>query len=101
MAASTNRYTNLLAVPSDISIEYFQDADLSKRAKERGYNFFTNGYVHGLKLVKTSTETMIDVGAKCYRSMRKSETPHIINLTIDTEKKNITERHCSCKAGYL
>ena len=63
--------TNLSSVPNDLSMEYFSDADLTKRAQERGYNFFTNGYVHGVRLFTTSDELCVDVAAKCYRSMKK------------------------------
>ncbi|KAJ8306777.1 hypothetical protein KUTeg_015673, partial [Tegillarca granosa] len=66
-----------------------------------GIIFFTNGYVHGIKLHGSNKESCVDVGAKCYRSMKKSETPHCITLTIDAEEKDITERHCTCKAGQF
>jgi len=91
--------TNLSSVPNDLSMEYFSDADLTKRAQERGYNFFTNGYVHGVRLFTTSDELCVDVAAKCYRSMKKNEHPHAVSLTINRKDKIFTERHCSCQAG--
>ncbi|XP_064615112.1 uncharacterized protein LOC135479239 [Liolophura sinensis] len=95
MAAGSN--FNLL--PQEISTDYFGDANvLTKRAKERGYNFFVNGYVHALK-VNSSSKNIVDISAKCYRSMRKSEQPHRIDMTIHTQERRITDSHCSCKAG--
>lgn len=91
---------NLTSIPSDISLDYFKNTSISKRAKERGYNYFMNSYVHALKLYKSSDES-IDIAAKCFRSMRKSEAPHKINMTITITTSSITESHCSCKAGYV
>ncbi|XP_062585783.1 uncharacterized protein LOC134247430 [Saccostrea cucullata] len=87
---------NLDFIPSDISLDYFKNIVLSKRSKERGYNFFINGYINALKLFK-SNDTSVDISAKCFRSMRKSEAPHKINMTITTSA--ITESLCTCKAG--
>ena len=54
----------------------------SSLAKERGYNFFINGYVHAVILF-SSTDKILDITTKCYRSLRKNEDPHKINMTIN------------------
>ncbi|XP_052704544.1 uncharacterized protein LOC128180458 [Crassostrea angulata] len=89
---------NLTSIPLDISLDYFKNTSISKRAKERGYNYFMNSYAHALNLYKSSDES-IDIAAKCFRSMRKSEAPHKINMTITITTSSISESHCSCKAG--
>jgi hypothetical protein len=85
-------------IPVDISLDYFKNVTVSSRAKERGYNFFINGYVHAVKLYHTS-EKKVEIAAKCYRSMKKSEAPHKVNMTIDCNACVIDESHCSCQAG--
>ena len=42
MLASANA---LDIIPVDVSIEFFKSVVVSSRAKERGYNFFINGYM--------------------------------------------------------
>ena len=95
MAATTNA---LNIISPDISIEFFKNVTLSSRAKERGYNFFINGYVHAVKIYSTTDKT-VEITAKCYRSMKKSEDPHKVNMTIDCNKCAIDDSHCSCQVG--
>lgn len=49
-----------------------------------------NSYVHALKLYKSSDKS-IDIAAKCFRSMRKSEAPHKMNMTITITTSSVSE----------
>ena len=95
MAASANA---LDIIPADVLVEFFKSVVVSSRANEREYNIFINGYVHAVKLF-TSTDKIIDITAKCYRSMRKNVDPNKINMTINCNLCVIDESHCSCQAG--
>ena len=75
--------TDLSVLPESFGIDFFGDEALSKRSKERGYCFSHEGYVHRITLHAEHTE--VSAKARCYRSMRKSETPHTLNLIIDRE----------------
>ncbi|XP_061183515.1 uncharacterized protein LOC133191793 [Saccostrea echinata] len=57
-----------------------------------------NGYLHAVKLY-TSTNKNVEITAKCYWSMKKSEDPHKINMTINYDVCVIDDSHCSCQAG--
>ena len=55
---------------------------------ERGVNFFIEGYLHdviGHHHVESQT---FYLRALCFRSLRKSEPPHKLRLTISTKQPN-------------
>ena len=43
----------------------------------------------------------VDITTKCYRTMRKNEQPHKINITVRKDEKVISDSRCSCVAGYV
>lgn len=69
---------------------------------ERGVNFFIEGYLHNV-LVKHHRESKtFYFRARCYRSLRKSESPHKIKLAISTEQPfDVLASSCTCVAGSL
>lgn len=69
---------------------------------ERGVNFFIEGYFHNV-LVKHHIESKtFYFRARCYRSLRKSESPHQIKLAISTEQPfDVLASSCTCVAGSL
>ena len=69
---------------------------------ERGVNFFIEGYLHNV-LVKHHRESKtFYFRARCYRSLRKSESPHKIKLAICTEQPfDVLASSCTCVAGSL
>ena len=97
--------TNISSIKFEVGISLFGDTPLTKRSKERGYLFFSQGYVHETVIYKNNDSDVVEIKAKCYRSMRKSQPPHKINLIIsptqqdDGRKNRITESTCSCVAG--
>ena len=97
MAASANAFN---IMPVDFSIEFFKSLVVWSRGKERGYNFFINGFVHAVKLF-SSTDKIIDITAKFYRYIRKNEDPHKINMTINCNLCVIDDSYCSCQAGLV
>ena len=69
---------------------------------ERGVNFFIEGYLHNV-LVKYHRESKtFYFRARCYRSLRKSESPHKIKLAIATEQPfDVLASSCTSVAGSL
>ena len=43
----------------------------------------------------------VDIKAKCYKSMRKNEPPHKVNITVRINEKYISDSSCSCVAGKV
>ena len=99
MAAKLNN------IPFSLNITWLEiNGILSQRSREQGSRFFREGYIHGVTLgvAKTGSSTTVDassttVDAKCYRSMRKSEPPHKLFLTVADDK--LEDALCSCTAG--
>ena len=67
------------------------------KSLERGLNYYVQGYIHDVKIF--NEKNVVQVTAKCWRSMRKSEKPHQLNLTLST--RSITDSFCSCTAGQV
>lgn len=80
--------TKLDILANIINIEYFKDKTLTGRSKEQGYSYFTLGYIYSVNLCKINDDE-VDIVAKCYRSLRKNELPHKVNMTIKTSEKCI------------
>ena len=87
--------TILDVLPNTINVDYFKDKTLTGRSKDQGYNYFTLGYIHSVYLCEISANE-VDITAKCYRSMRKNEQPHKINITVRKDEKVISDSRCSC-----
>ncbi|XP_078000273.1 uncharacterized protein LOC144452932 isoform X1 [Glandiceps talaboti] len=96
---AANSYGDRLqSVPDDISIAYLPGvSSLSTKAQDKGLNYFTQGYVHDIKINNASND--LKVLARCWRSMRKSESPHKIEVDISRVLRKVTNANCSCKAG--
>ncbi|XP_038064883.1 uncharacterized protein LOC119735247 [Patiria miniata] len=90
--------TRVDILPKAVDLNSFGKEQISKRSRVRGYNFFKNGYVHkiALELLK---EGEVAVQGKCFRSMRKSDTPHSLNVCFGRDQGLIAESRCSCVAG--
>jgi hypothetical protein len=71
-----------------------------KEVGEKGYKFFTENYIHNV-FVKEDYRGSCFVKALCFRSQRKSEAPHAVNITLKSEDGRgiVTEANCSCKAA--
>jgi hypothetical protein len=87
--------TKLDVLPHVVNIEYFKDKSLTGRSKEQGYNYYTLGYIHSVNLFKINDDE-VDIKAKCYKSMRKNEPPHKVNITVRINEKYISDSNCSC-----
>lgn len=94
---------DLRKIPDQISVSFLKEhANISERVLEKGLNYFSNGYIHEIKIydMKTTSENLqceLRVEAKCWRSMRKNEDPHKVEIEIKGNK--IPEALCNCKAG--
>ena len=47
----------------------------------------------------TDSDRVVQVSAKCWRSMKKNDTPHKLCIHIPTNKQTLSESYCSCKNG--
>ena len=85
-------------IPSDLSLKYHPDYNkISQKARQRGLNYFLQGYIHEIS-IKTDNNIIL-IKAKCYRSYRKSQSPHHLRVDIDNDRQKISESYCTCTAG--
>ena len=85
-----------------------------KNAGEKSYKFFREGYVFGIHTATVEDNSgherqasgtqgglLFHVKGRCYRSLRKSEDPHHLFLSLsDSEGQALVcEAHCSWKGG--
>ena len=69
---------------------------------ERDVNFFIEGYLHNVLVKHHKENKTFYFRALCYRSLRKSESPHKIRLAISTEQPyDVLASSCTCVAGSL
>ena len=69
---------------------------------ERGVNFCIEGYIHNVFAKHHAESDRFYFRALCYRSLRKSETPHKIKLAISVkEPYDVLGSSCTCVAGSL
>jgi hypothetical protein len=50
------------------------------KALEKGLNYFTQDYIHNIKI--SEARGAIRVDARCWRSMRKSQDPRNLHVEI-------------------
>ncbi len=107
-AKKTMRWTDsLLGIPDNISISFLQGSSSHpQRILDKALNYYTQGYIHDIRIAtterdvtgpSTSSSNSVHVRGRCWRSMRKNESPHTVFLDIGREK--VSDAHCSCKAG--
>ena len=90
--------TKLDVLQHTLNFDYLKEKPLTGRTKDLGYNYFTLGYIHSINFCEIS-DAEVDIKAKCYRSMRKNEAPHKVNITVRKDEKKISDSSCSCVAG--
>ena len=83
-------------VPDDFAAKYLP-YEPTLRQKQRANAFNKGSYLHSLKIFKDASKN-ICLSGKIYRSMRKSDPPHQVNIDINCTEKKVTEAHCDCKA---
>ena len=89
--------SSLDLLPEDLSLSCFGEEKLTQRSKRQGYRFFVQGYLHKLSVSEHHGDVVAK--AKCFRSMRKNEAPHALNVCFDAATKLISLSSCNCKAG--
>ena len=95
--ASLRTTDSLENVPNSVAVSFLPNfKDISKKALNRGYIYFSESYIHDIKVCGESCGN-VSVEAKCWRSLRKNETPH--KLCTDFKNEKLVEACCSCKAG--
>ncbi|KAJ8315784.1 hypothetical protein KUTeg_007934 [Tegillarca granosa] len=58
---------------------------VSLKSRQQGYRYFAEGNV--------------EISAKCFRSQRKSEKPHSVNIENNKALGEIVDAYCTCQAG--
>jgi len=71
-----------------------------KELGPKGYKLFVENYVHDVYTASLPADstTMTLVKARCFRTQRKNEIPHSLQITIDANGES-HNCNCSCKAG--
>lgn len=93
------RIMSLKDIPDDFSASYMLHTP-SLRQKQRAVAFMKDSYVKSVKLYAQERENML-IKAEVYRSQRKTEDPHKINIDVNFDGKKLDDAHCSCKAGCV
>lgn len=89
---------SLKSIPDDFCVKYLPNSSkLSDKVLQKGLNYFTQGYIHNIKIY--NSDVSVQAAARCWRSMRKNQSPHQLSLEIQND--SISESHCSCKVGYV
>jgi hypothetical protein len=89
---------SLEKIPDNIAVSFLPDFEsLSKNVLEKGLNYFTQGYIHNIKISEAHGAIRVDL--RCWRSMRKSQDPHNLHVEIGDDK--LSESYCTCKTGYI
>ena len=82
-------------LPSDFGEQFLPNKpSLRKRIQARKYA--NECYIKSVTLFK-GIDDAVDVKSAVFRSQRKSEKPHNINMAIGS--RGINDAHCTCKAG--
>lgn len=96
------KWTKSLKKLSEIgsnTVGNFLDKTGKKELGPKGYKLFVENYIHDVytaSLPADSTDTLVK--ARCFRTQRKNEHPHSLQIIIDKHGKGHTAS-CSCKAG--
>ena len=87
---------SLEKIPNNIAVSFLPGFEsLSKKALEKGLNYFTQGYIHNIKISEARGAMRVD--ARCWRSLRKSQDPH--NLHVEIDDDNFQNRIVPVKLG--
>ncbi|KAG1658844.1 hypothetical protein GQR58_022766 [Nymphon striatum] len=79
-------------------VESFAKSMSGCTSTSKAYKIFTEPrYLHSINV--TYLEDKVKVAGKCFRSMKKSEPPHILELFITLVNKDVANGKCSCVAG--
>ncbi|VDI40315.1 Hypothetical predicted protein [Mytilus galloprovincialis] len=84
-------------IPDDFSASYLVYLP-TLRQKQRATAFVKDSYVKSVSIFRAGNER-IAIKSNVYRSQRKSENPHTINLDVNETTRKLEDAHCSCKAG--
>ena len=79
--------TDLSVLPDDFNLVFFDEKCLTKRGKERGYSFPTARYVHNI--VFDVQPENFGIQAKCFRSMGKNDSPHVLNMVVSVSDRSV------------
>ena len=90
--------TKIEVLPEAVDLIFWETEGISKRGKERGYNYFMNGYVHKV-VFEVLNDTEVAIQAKCYRSMKRNDSPHSLCMCISRNPRTVSDSRCSCVAG--
>ncbi|KAG1655018.1 hypothetical protein GQR58_024744 [Nymphon striatum] len=79
-------------------VESFAKSMSGCTSTSKAYKFFAEPrYLHSINV--TYLEDKVKVAEKCFRSMKKSEPPHILEIFITLVNKDVANGKCSCVAG--
>ncbi|KAJ8306827.1 hypothetical protein KUTeg_008811 [Tegillarca granosa] len=101
MAAIQNSSDKRRAKLSDLpdNFAFAKTHQVSLKSRQQGYRYFAEGYIHKVSLFFLENESNLEISAKCFRSQRKSEKPHSVNIEINKALGEIVDAYCTCQAG--
>ena len=85
-------------IPEDIGPSYLYHTP-SLRNKRKAFSLSQESYFFNIVFEKTG-QTSYAISSECYRSHKKSDSPHKVYLSICGEKKTVVDQpYCSCEGG--
>ncbi|XP_028461619.1 uncharacterized protein LOC114573556 [Perca flavescens] len=94
--------TSLTCLPKFTSANVVKSVEIHSSTKgnklDKGYKFFHEEFIHNYQ-VSNILQRQVVVRGRCFRSMRKSEEPHKLEISLAAENANLNAFSCSCAAG--
>lgn len=79
---------SLMDVPDDFSQSFLNNKP-TLRQKQRAVAFVKDAYIKSVKIFRGENENSIQITAKIFRSQRKSEDPHRVNLDVKYHREEL------------
>ncbi len=82
----------------NLSGKTIKDGKVLSKPEKRGYQFFSENYIHEFQIVKSAEAVFIK--AQCFRSQSKSKPPHRLWCALNSAfPHDVIRAECSCVAG--
>ena len=82
-----------------VKIVIYKKKNGKSKGITRGYNYFVENYIHHV-FVQADNEAFY-VKANCFKSQKKRDKPHNVEVKLNTSTGTVLHGVCSCAAGYV
>ena len=99
MASTWGKYLTDIPPFSVVKIVIYKRKSGKSRGITRGYKFFVENYIH--KAYVKTDHGLFHVKCLCFRSQKKRERPHSVEVRLNISTGSVAFGICSCTAGYV